>query len=129
PALVRRHFDATWLADPRVHWLVEDGRNYVAHTNESYDVIAIEVGQIVRPGLATFYTEEFYREVRARLAPGGLVSQFVPIAPLAPDEFRAVLRTFADVFPSCALWYNTDELLLLGRRDGDLRLDREALAR
>ena len=62
--LVSQHFNAAWMQDPRVHLIVEDGRNYVAHTPEQYDLISIEVGQIYRPGVASFYTADFYRHVR-----------------------------------------------------------------
>ena len=38
--------------------LVEDGRNFVTRTSEKYDVISIEVGQIYRPRIASFYASE-----------------------------------------------------------------------
>ena len=48
--LARRFFGATWLADPRVRALAEDGRDYIRHSQARYDVIGIEVGQLFRPG-------------------------------------------------------------------------------
>ncbi|HYM82391.1 MAG TPA: fused MFS/spermidine synthase [Candidatus Limnocylindria bacterium] len=127
--LVPRHFDSAWLRDSRTRCWIEDGRNYLAHADARYDLISVEVGQIVRPGLASFYTVDFYRQARERLAPGGLLSQFVPIAPLRAAEFHTIVRSFLDVFPSSVLWYNTSELLLVGRREGPIRIVPAGLAR
>ncbi len=123
--LVRRNFDSEWLNDPRVHLIIEDGRSYLAHTRNEYDLVSIEVGQIFRPGLASFYTLDSYEQAARRLRPGGAVCQFVPLAAFTPEEFRTVLRTFIEAFPDSTLWYNTSELLLVGRRGpgGPLRLE------
>jgi spermidine synthase len=120
--VIGAHFDAGWLADRRVRLLREDGRNYVSHAAADYDVISLEVGQLFRPGIAAFYTAEFYRRARARLRPGGLVCQFVPLPFLTAEQFRGVVGTFLDVFPNAALWYNTAELLLIGTPDGALAI-------
>ena len=121
--LVRRHFPSHWMDDPRVRLLREDGRNYIAHTGARYDVIALEVGQVFRPGAAAFYSTDFYRRARARLEPGGLVSQFVPLAFLSPETFRSLLASFLAVFPQSLLWYNTSELLLVGANAERLQID------
>ncbi len=127
--LVRRHFDAAWMDDPRVRLIADDGRNYLACTDRTYDVISIEVGQVFRPGAAAFYTVEFYRRARQRLRADGLLSQFVPLAGFTPGEFRTVIKSFLDVFPESVLWYNTSEVLLIGTAGDDVRLrpDRWAL--
>lgn len=129
PGLLRQYFDADWLRDPRARVVVEDGQNWIRHARERYDVVSIEVGQIVRPGIASFYTADFYRRARARLAPGGVVAQFVPLPPLTEPEMATVLRSFIEVFPHAALWYNTSELLLIGRADEPLRIGPAALDR
>ncbi len=127
--LVREHFDSSWMDDRRVRFIIEDGRNYLAHTDARYDLISVEVGQVFRPGIASFYTVEFYRHARARLRQDGLISQFVPISFLQLDELRTVLATFRQVFPQSLLWYNRGELLLIGTTGERLRLDAEGLAR
>jgi spermidine synthase len=115
--LVRSHFDAGWLRDPRVRLLREDGRNLIARTPDRYDIIALEVGQVFRPGVASFYTADFYQRARQRLRPGGLVCQFVPLHFLDVPLLRSVVATFLDAFPNSVLWYNTAELLLIGSPD------------
>jgi spermidine synthase len=125
--VIAHHFDDTWANDPRVELLRDDGRNVVAHGDRSYDVISLEVGQVFRPGVASFYTVDFYERARARLRTGGLLSQFVPLAFLTPDELRRVVATFRSVFPDSVLWYNTSELLLIGARDDAVRLEERRL--
>lgn len=125
---VAAHFDAAWMRDPRTRLIPDDGRTYVAHAADRYDVISVEVGQVFRPGVEAFYTREFYRQAEARLNPGGLLAQFVPIGFLGTDDLRRVVATFRERFPECVLWHNAGELLLIGRRDAPLRLAAERLA-
>ena len=112
--LVRRRFDGGWMNDPRVHLIQDDGRTYLAHGAARYDVIALEVGQISRPGVAAFYTADFYRQARDRMTPNGILSQLVPLPFLNLDSLRGVIATFLEVFPQSVLWYNSAELLLVG---------------
>jgi spermidine synthase len=113
--LVLDHFDgANWMSRDEVEMIIDDGRNYVSHTSKTYDLISLEVGQVFRPGVATFYTREFYQEARERLTPGGVICQFVPMNFLTREDFRSVVGTFVETFPQSVLWYNTSELLLVG---------------
>ncbi len=120
---IDRNFPTTWMHDPRVTLVPEDGRTFTAHTDRRYDIVSVEVGQVFRPGVDAFYTREFYEEARELLKPDGLVAQFCSLAFFGPDEFAAVLATFLEVFPDAVLWYNTQELLLIGSADGPPRLD------
>lgn len=115
--VIADHFGGAWLSDPRVRIVTGDGRELVVHGRGTWDVVSLEVGQPARPGVGAFYTAEFYRALGSRLAPGGIVSQFVPLAFLTPATFRAVIATFVAEFPAATLWYNTSELLLIGARD------------
>lgn len=121
--MVQAHFDSAWMEDPRVRIIDDDGRNFVAHTRNTYDIISLELGQVFRPGVASFYTAEFYQRAAERLAPGGVVCQFVPTPFFRPTEFRRVVETFRESFPHCTLWYNTAELLLIGTISTPIELD------
>ena len=130
PAIFRfidRHFPNEWMRDPRVNLVADDGRTFTAHTDREYDIISVEVGQIFRPGIDVFYTREFYADARAHLRPGGLVAQFVPLGFLTEPSFRSVVATFLETFPAAGLWYNTQELLLIGSVDKAPRLDLDRL--
>lgn len=125
--IVRKYFDGDWLDDGRVRMLVEDGRNFIAHSDQQYDIISIEVGQAFRPGVGSFYTAEFYRQVRQRLQPDGLISQFVSLDFFNPEQLRTVVRTFVQEFPQAVLWYNRAEFLLIGCRDHRIQLSSSRL--
>ena len=126
---IRDHFDSEWMDDERVQLISEDGLNYLNHSDTMYDVIAIEVGQIFRPGIAFFYTADFYHRSRQRLRPGGLLTQLVSIPSLTTDQFRGVVKTFLDAFPQSFLWYNSSDLLLIGVNDAEFKFSRTALER
>ena len=126
---IGKHFDSRWMADKRVDLIREDGRNYIAHNESKYDVISLEVGQIYRPGVAFFYTQDFYQKARERINPGGIISQFVPMSFFTKAQFQSVLQTFLDVFPQSVLWYNTGELLLIGINANRVKLNSSVLTR
>ncbi len=115
---VRRNFESAWMDDPRTALIVEDGRTYLRHARASFDIISLELGQVFRPGVAYFYTREAYESARRRLAPGGLLVQFVPLPFFDTERFRSVVGTFLEVFPQSVLWYNTSEVLLIGPNAG-----------
>lgn len=126
---IREHFDSAWMDDGRVALISEDGRNYLRHSDAKHDLISLEVGQIFRPGVAFFYTTDFYRRARERLNPGGVLAQFVPSLFFTTDQFRSVLRTFLDTFPQSALWFNSSEFLLIGINSEGIKLQSTALER
>jgi spermidine synthase len=117
--------DGRWTGHPNPRrW-----PNYLRHSDENHDVISLEVGQIFRPGVAFFYTADFYRRARERLNPGGVLAQFVPSLFFTTDQFQSVLRTFLDTFPQSALWFNSSELLLIGINSEQLKVPSTALDR
>ena len=117
------------MRDPRTRLISDDGRAFVRYSEESYDVVSLELGQIFRPGISAFYTVDFYRQVRERMNDGAVVAQFVPLPFLTPETFSGVIRTFLDVFPVSTLWYNTSELLLVGTTGDVFPLSDDRLAR
>ena len=121
--VLAEHFPSEWMDDPRVVLREADGRGVLAHGAGDWDLVSIELGQTFRSGVASFYTADFYRLAVERLAPGGLVSQFVPIGFLQEPELRSIVATFLSVLPHSALFFNTTELLLVGRADRPLRVD------
>jgi len=115
PGILQRHFDAAWLNDPRTHVVSDDGRNYTSYASSLYDIISIEVGQSFRPQIASFYTVDFYRNVKKRLTKDGLACQFVPVGFFTEDDFRSVVHSFLEIFPQSTLWFNKyAELVLIG---------------
>ena len=121
PAVIEasRYFEAEnrrVLSDPRVRMIVADGRNFLQTTRTRYDVIISEPSNPWIRGLATLFTREFFALAKSRLAPGGLMLQWIQSYSLAPEDLRMVVATFRTAFPGASLWHTTvsDNCLLGG---------------
>jgi spermidine synthase len=129
-AVVRasRFFDAhsgTPLDDPRVALVVNDARNDLLLREHRYDVIISEPSNPWIPGAASLFTRDFFRMARARLQPHGLLCQWVQLYELWPEDFQAILRSFAEVFPAVQIWrVGSDAILIGGPSDIRLPMDR-----
>jgi spermidine synthase len=103
----RRHFAApsdNALDDPRVRIVTNDGRNYVDSAEGTYDVITSEPPNIWVSGVSGLFTQEFYRTVDRRLAPGGILCQWVPLYEMEREDFRIMLHTITTVFRYVTFW-------------------------
>jgi spermidine synthase len=108
--------------DKRVKIIIEDGRNFVAYTKNSYDIITLEPSPPEEVGIVNLYTKEFYKLCLNRLNKDGIMSQWLPIYNTHPDETARIIKTFISVFPNSILWYNEADLLLLGF-NGEIQID------
>lgn len=127
PAVIEaaRRFEA-WNgalhARPDVRIVADDGRAWLARTDERFDVISADPIDPCVSGSAYLYTEEYYRLGRARLAPGGLMSQWIPLYDLAPSDIAGIVRTFRRVFPHATAWVTGYDMVLLGG-EGPLEIE------
>jgi spermidine synthase len=114
-ALNSRHESV--LEDKRVRVIPSDGRNYILATPENYDVITAEPSNPWIAGIANLYTREFYGVVKSKLKEGGVFAQWFHNYSMSPDDFRMVLRTFAETFPHVSLWgMKESDFLLVGSK-------------
>jgi len=87
------------LRSPNAHVVIDDGRRYLEHTTEQYDVITIDPPPPVpAAGSSLLYAKELYVIVSKRLRPGGILAQWFP------DEKNAIVlasvaRALRNVFP------------------------------
>jgi spermidine synthase len=88
------------LHDPRVAVHIEDGRNFVAFDRtRTYDVIISEPSNPWMTGVANLFTDEFFRQVRARLKDDGILSQWFHYYSMELDEVRSLVATVEHHFP------------------------------
>jgi spermidine synthase len=104
-----------------------DGRDGLLRAGAPYDVITTDPIHPAVAGSAALYTLEHYRLIAARLAPGGLACQWMPLYELEPDDLRGVLRTFGEVFHVAAFVAGPDLVLVGGLRP--FALDADAIER
>ena len=117
-ALFTRDLDAATM--PRV--IAGDARRFVRTSRESYDVIVSDNFHPARSGSGSLYTVEHFAAVRARLAPGGVFCQWLPLHQLDLETLRSIVRSFLAANPGGWAMLATNSLEtpvvgLVARRD------------
>jgi len=104
--------------NPKVHKIVQDGRNHLLTTSKTYDVITAEPPPPTNAGAVNLYTKEYYELTKKALKPGGIVSQWIPLHSQTETHIYQHFRTFLESFPYVMSWYPTkQELILIGSND------------
>lgn len=88
---------------PRFEVLIDDGRSHLMSTERVYDMILTEPSNPWMAGVANLFTLEFYEAARKRLAPGGILSQWMQTYAMSEEEYSLVVRTILEVFPECVV--------------------------
>jgi spermidine synthase len=119
------------LRDPRVHVEINDGRNFILGTRETFDVILSDSIHPRYAGNGSLYTRDYFELCKRRLNPGGVVSMWLPMYSLTTRNYLQIVRAFHDVFPNTTIWYvpNTPNsfTIVIGRlEEGPIPLDRIA---
>jgi spermidine synthase len=95
------------LKSPLSHVVVDDGRRYLERSAEQYDVITIDPPPPVEAaGTSLLYSTESYLIVRRRLAPGGILQQWLPSGDAVVKA--AVARALTESFPYVRLFRALD---------------------
>jgi spermidine synthase len=125
-------FNHRVLDDPRHRLILNDARNYLELTDESFDVLVSEPTNPWIAGVGSLFTREYFDLTRSHLAPGGVISQWVQTYQYQEEDLRAVFRTFLDAYTDLHLWSGAPgDLIVVGSME-PLALEigrvREALA-
>lgn len=87
------------LAAPNVRVVIDDGRRFLARTPDVYDVITIDPAPPMEAaGTAFLFSKEFYALVGRRLAPDGILQQWI-VEPLDPATTAAFVAAVRASFP------------------------------
>lgn len=106
------------MNNPKVNVILGDGREILLTAPDQYDLIVSEPSNPYRAGIASLYTKEFYEAVSARLADGGVFSQWVQAYEIDTPTIRTIYATLGAVFPYIDTWQSkTDDLILLCSKD------------
>jgi spermidine synthase len=101
------------LADPRVKLVLNDGRNHLLLARHRYDLITVELTSVWFAGAANLYNREFYELARDRLAPGGVLQQWVQLHHIDRLDLLVLWNTMRRVFPHVSLWVRGGQGLLI----------------
>jgi spermidine synthase len=118
--------------DPRVSFHAADARRFVAASHDTYDLIVADLFHPGLDGAGSLYAREHFENVAARLAPGGLFAQWLPLYQLDEETLPTMACTFAAVFPEAHAFlgiYNvqTPAIALVARAGAPLTIDVAAL--
>jgi spermidine synthase len=111
------------LADPRVRAVVDDGRHQLRSSDARYDVISFEPPPPRSAGAVNLYSREFYQLVKARLRPGGMMSQWIPLDQQSDVLAKMLIRSMLDVFKEVQLWIPARAEAVLIASDAPLTID------
>ena len=119
PAVLRAapRFQSAFQAatDPGLEKRLRDGRRELQASAERWDLITLEPPPPSAAGVVNLYSRDFYRLAASRLAPQGIVAQWLPLPTQNEEDTRALVAAFIDVFPHAQLWTSElHEMLLVG---------------
>jgi spermidine synthase len=117
------------LEDARTTVIVEDARAYIERSPRLFDVIISEPSSAWLSGSSRLFTREAFSAFRRRLAPGGLLCQWLQTYDLEEEAMAGVVRTLDDVFQEVAVFHSNSADLLLIASDQPITLSPEILAR
>jgi spermidine synthase len=95
------------LTRPGKQIVIDDGRRFLTRTGERFDLVTLDPPPPVEAaGSSLLYSVEFYRTLRERLAPGGILQQWFPGG--EPAIERAVLTSLRAVFPQVKVFHSIE---------------------
>ncbi len=117
-------FTSGLFTDPRVEIVVEDGRQHLMASGDSFDMINADLFLPYRRGTGSLYSREHFQNVRNSLHPGGVFVQWLPMFQITEFEFGVIARTMLEVFDHVTLWRNNfspgrEAVALIGHTTAD----------
>ncbi len=114
-------FNDSITNNPRINFINGDGRIYILETQKKYDIISCDP---THPTLGSnnLYTREYFEYCKQKLKKNGVICQYLPLHKLSDNEFRCLIKTFAQVFPECAIWLAHSHGIMVGA-NGLLSID------
>lgn len=92
-ALVK--FNEGALNNPKVQTVIEDGRTYIENNHDKWDIIYLDIPEPTGdcPELGRLFSWEFFRLLKDRLEPDGVVNVSCPSLAQIPEYFWSVQAT------------------------------------
>ena len=122
--LANRHFgDINGRVSERsgVRTYITDGRNFLMLQPRRYDVVSVEISSIWFAGAASLYNREFYRLVKRRLAPEGVLQQWVQLHHVDTTDILHVLSSARAEFEYVWLYFIGTQGVIIASNSPDAR--------
>jgi hypothetical protein len=107
--------------DPRSRIHIEDAKTFFSSHNKRYDIIVSEPSNPWVSGVASLFTEEFYRHAKRHLNEGGLFVQWMQLYEINPALVASVFKALARHFPDYAVYSGFEgDVIVIARNGGAL---------
>lgn len=114
----RPHVDAAY-ADPRSRIVVDDAKSFFARGKERYDIIVSEPSNPWVSGVASLFTEEFYRQLSGHLSDGGVLCQWLHTYEMDAATLASIMTALEKTFPDYAIYSSIDsDIIVIARKGG-----------
>jgi hypothetical protein len=112
---------ARTFGDSRSRIHIEDAKTFFSLQQRKYDVIVAEPSNPWVSGVASLFSEEFYRTVPSYLKPDGVFVQWLQLYEFNNELAHSVLKALTSTFADVAI-YNTDNgnVLIVAKPHGAL---------
>jgi spermidine synthase len=109
------------VARPGAKIVIDDGRRFLKRTSERFDLITIDPPPPVEAGGSSLlYSAEFYRILKPRLSPTGLLHQWYPGG--EESIMHAVINTVTQAFPHVIVYRQIATLPGVANHDTGLHI-------
>lgn len=115
------------LDNPKVKVHLDDAREVLLASKESYDIIFSEPSNPYRAGISSLFSREFYQAVKKRLAPGGIFLQWLQTYEVDSRTVRSVYATLSSEFGAVETWQTQGGDLILMATEKPIRRDLELM--
>ncbi|MDD2790946.1 MAG: fused MFS/spermidine synthase [Sulfurimonas sp.] len=84
--------------DKRVHVTINDARNTLLMSDNTYDVIVSQPSHPWLSGASNVMNRDFFEIVKSRLSPNGINAQWVPLFKIDVATFKSIIKAYTDTF-------------------------------
>ena len=116
------------FADPRGSIIIDDAKSFFSARNRRYDILISEPSNPWVSGVASLFTAEFYRRIRAHLNPDGILVQWFQLYEIDTSLVASVLGALGETFPHYAVFAPSNQDLLIVAGDAPVAMPLTAQA-
>jgi len=119
--LFRSHTELVY-SDQRSSILLDDAKSVFSSHGRTYDVIISEPSNPWVSGVASLFSEEFYRHVKRYLRDDGIFVQWIQLYEMDMNLVASVFKALAQNFPDYTVYLagNNSDLVVVARKSGPL---------
>ncbi len=105
--------------DTRSRIVIDDAKSYFARGRERYDIIVSEPSNPWVSGVASLFTEEFYRRLAVSLNDGGVMAQWLHTYEMDDATLASIFAAVRRTFPDFTVYSTIDsDIVLVARKAG-----------